>query len=445
MASSTQRYLQYLAVALMFAIALAMRIGAINHTSVDIALRADARDYYSYALNLKHHATFSRQVYSETTAPPPDAVRTPGYPAFLVPLVDYPPDEFMLWRVTLVQALLDSLTVLLALGIFRRLVSERWALGAALLTALSPHLIVMTTYVLSETLFIFLTLLALWLLVRMREADSRKLALAAGAAIACAALTRPTLQYFIVPVAGMLLLSGWRHNLRLTIALLLGFALVFTPWQLRNLYQTGQLSDPSLTINAYHHGMYPDFRYQDRPETTGFPYRFNPRNVEFSTSKDSVLAEIRRRFREEPARHLKWYLLGKPVTLLQWDILAGMGDIFVYPVSASPYFSEPLYVYSRALMKALHWPLVVLALVATLAAWLPATARRLADTTRFAARLLSLLMLYFIALHIVAAPFPRYGIPLRPVIYGLAMLCCAQGIGFITARFRQPRVPTGQA
>jgi 4-amino-4-deoxy-L-arabinose transferase-like glycosyltransferase len=445
MASSTPRYLQYLAAAIVFAIALGMRIGAVNQTSVDIALRADARDYYSYALNLKHYATFSRQTYSETTAPPPDAVRTPGYPAFLAPLVDYPPDEFMLWRVTLVQAVLDSLTVLLALGIFRRLLSERWALAAALLTALSPHLIVMTTYVLSETLFIFLTLLSLWLLIRMREADSRKLALAAGALIACAALTRPTLQYFVVPLAGMLLLTGWRRNLKLALPLLLGFVLVFTPWQLRNLYQTGQLSEPSLTINAYHHGMYPDFRYQDRPETTGFPYRYNPRNIEFSTSKDSVLAEIRRRFREEPARHLKWYLLGKPVTLLSWNVLAGMGDIFVYPVSASPYLSSPLYVYSRDLMKALHWPLVVLALVATVAAWLPVTARRLADTPRFAARLLSLLMLYFIALHIVAAPFPRYGIPLRPVIYGLAMLCCAQGIAFLAARLGQPRTRPGQA
>ena len=445
MATSKPPYLRYLAAAVLFAIAFGLRLGAVNQTTVPDPLRADADDYFTYALNLKHHGTFSRQTYNIDADPKPDAVRSPGYPVFLLPLAEQPSSDFVIWRITLVQAVLGSLSVLLALGIYRRLMSEGWALGAALLTALSPHLINITTLVLSETLFIFLTLLSLWLMIRMHETGSRRLALIAGTVIACAALTRPTLQYFVVPLAGMLLLTGWRANLRLAIPLLLGFVLVFTPWQIRNLHQTGHLSDPTLTINAFHHGMYPDFRYQDRPETTGFPYLYNPRNTEFSSSKESVLAEIGRRFREEPARHLKWYLLGKPVTLLQWNILAGIGDILIYPVTASPYIYEPLYVYTHNLMRLLHWPLVALALIATLAAWWPATARRLSATPRFTLRLLSLFMLYFIALHIVAAPFPRYGIPLRPVIYGLGMLCCAQGIGLLKCWLKQLRTQPEQA
>lgn len=219
-----------------------------------------------------------------------------------------------------------------------------WALGAALLTTCSPHLISMTTYVLSETLFTFLALLSLWLLLGAAKAGRRTLASMAGLAIAAAALTRPTLQYFIVSAAVLLVLYG-RHGTRrrLVVSLVIGFMVLFMPWQLQNLLVTGAASDSTLTINALHHGMYPDFRYQDRPKTTGFPYRFDPHNKEFSTGLSTVLKEIGRRFREEPARRLRWYLLGKPATLLSWDIIAGGSDAFAYPVRISPFLKDPAY------------------------------------------------------------------------------------------------------
>lgn len=415
-------WIYWLLVGLVLLLALALRLGAVNNTIVDDPLRADAFDYYSYAANMKYHHIYSRTHYTEDGAPKPDAYRTPGYPALLVPLISYPPDSAMILRITRVQALLDCLTVLLALAVFRQFMAPGWALGATLLTALSPHLISMTTFMLSETLFTLLTILATWLLMRARTNGLRTLAALAGCVIAAAALTRPTLQYFIVPAAALLLLQGnFRAQLRLVLPFVLGFALVFTPWTIRNIVQTGTMADPTLTINAYHHGMYPDFRYQDRPETTGMPYRFNPRNAEFSTDKSAVLHEIARRFREEPARHLKWYLFGKPVSLLSWSVLTGMGDVFVFPVKASPFLSQKDYLAVLSIMKALHWPLVILAVVASILVWLPAFARRISMNALFSLRLLSLLMLYFIALHMVAAPFPRYGIPLRPYIYGMAL------------------------
>ena len=144
---------------------------------------------------------------------------------------------------------------------------------------------------------------------------------------------------------------------------------------------------------------------------------------------------------------MQWYLLGKPVSLLDWNILAGMGDIFIYPVTASPYFSQPVYILSHKYMKLLHWPLVILALAASVVVWLPHFGKKLSGTTLFTARMLSLLILYFIALHIVAAPFPRYGIPLRPVIYGLAMFMCSQILAWLKSALgrepAQPRTQTG--
>jgi 4-amino-4-deoxy-L-arabinose transferase-like glycosyltransferase len=328
------------------------------------------------------------------------------------------------------------------------MMTEGWALGAAVLTAVSPHLISSSTYLLTETLFTFLMMLSLWLVVKMVQDNSKVFAFGAGLALAAAALTRPTLQFFIVPLTGMLLLSRGRgSNGGLIISMLAGFIFAFTPWVLRNLDTIGSASDPSLTIGSLHHGMYPDLRYQDIPESTGFPYRFDPRSQEISSSRESVLNEIMRRFKEEPGRHLQWYLLGKPATLLEWNILAGMGDIFIYPVKASPYFSKPVYIQSHRFMKLLHWPLVILALGVSVLAWLPVFGKPLSGTVLFTVRLLSLLMLYFIALHIVAAPFPRYGIPLRPVIYGLAMFLCSQvfvRLKTVTGqRARQPRTQNG--
>jgi len=447
MTSIKPEYLRLLATIILFALAMGLRLGAVNGTTIVAPIRADAADYYNYALNLKYHQTYSRSRFSDTV-PQPDAVRAPGYPAFLVPFVDQPPTGFMLWRISLVQALLDSISVILALGIFRRIMAEGWALGAAFLTAISPHLISASTYLLTETLFTFLMLLSLWLAVKMIQHNNRALGFAAGTVIAAAALTRPTLQFFILPLIGMLLISRDRgKHSGLAIALLAGFVLAFSPWVARNLAAIGSASDPTLTAGSLHHGMYPDFMYNDIPESRGFPYRFDPRSQAISSSRESVLSEIMRRFREEPGRHLRWYLLGKPVTLLDWNILAGMGDVFIYPVKASPYFSQPLYALSHEFMKLLHWPLVILALAVAVLAWLPGFGKQLSGTALFTVRLLSLLMLYFIALHIVAAPFPRYGIPLRPVIFGLAMFLCSQVFVRLKAALArkslQPRTQTG--
>jgi 4-amino-4-deoxy-L-arabinose transferase-like glycosyltransferase len=424
-----------------------LRLGAINTTVIDAPIRADATDYYSYALNLKYHHTYSRENFS-SNAPQPDALRAPGYPTFLVPFVEYPPSKFMLWRISLAQALLDSITVILALSIFRRIMAEGWALGAAFLTAISPHLISSSTYLLTETLFTFLMMLSLWLVVKMTRNNSMTLSFVAGLVTAAAALTRPTLEFFIIPLTGMLLVTRDRSNTtRFVIPLLAGFVLAYSPWILRNLNAIGSTSDPTLMINGLHHGMYPDFRYNDIPESTGYPYRFDPRSKEISSSKESVLNEIRRRFKDEPARHLQWYLLGKPVSLLDWNNLEGNGDIFIYPVTASPYLSQPVYTLSHKYMKLLHWPLVILALAVSVVVWLPGFGKKLSVTTLFSARVLSLLMLYFIALHIVAAPFPRYGIPLRPVIYGLAMFMCSQVLVWLKSAFgrehAQPLTQTG--
>lgn len=440
MTVSNQQLIRFLAVTILFAIALVLRLDAIKGTVIDDPLRADAAHYYLYALNLKYHHVYSGAAFNPEKAPKPDAVRTPLYPLFLTAFAVTPPTTAMVWKIQFAQAFLGSLTVLLMLAVFRRLMPAGWAYAAALMLAISPHLVMISVYVLSETLYIFLLALALWLLVTAHRRDARTLALLAGTVVAAAALTRPTLQYFVVPLFLMVgLAGGGRFKLRLAMPLLLGFTLIFAPWTLRNLQAIGSMSDQTLTIKALHHGMYPDFRYRDDPESTGFPYNYDPRGREIGASMDSVLQEIRRRFAEEPGRHLAWYLGGKPVALLSWDIVQGMGDAFIYPMLSTPYTDQPAFYGTRWLMKTLHWPLVCLSLAATLLVWFPAARTRLPADTLFTARLLSLLMLYYIALHIIGAPFPRYGIPLRPAIYGLALLPCAVATAGVLSFIRREK------
>ncbi len=104
-----------------------------------------------------------------------------------------------------------------------------------------------------------------------------------------------------------------------------------------------------------------------KPVTPANRYKMLPGFDEITKSKGTVLREIARRFAEEPARHLEWYLVKKPITLLSWNIIAGAGagGLFIYPVNSSPYVSHAAYINTYIGMKALHWPLVILAVFAT--------------------------------------------------------------------------------
>jgi hypothetical protein len=73
-------------------------------------------------------------------------------------------------------------------------------------------------------------------------------------------------------------------------------------------------------------------------------------------------------------------------------------------------------------MKSLHGLLTVLALVTSIFLWFPIAKKMLTQEGLIVARFVSLAMIYFILVHIVGTPLPRYSVPLRPFIYGLSLL-----------------------
>lgn len=328
----------------------------------------------------------------------------------------------MLDRIVLWQAFLSTVTILFSFFFLRTFLSVFWAGAGALLTAVSPHLIVVNSYILSETLFCFLLVLTLCLIGLLGKRLHPPAAAFVGALMAIASLVRPSLQYFPILLGIFLVFHlGWRKGIRLAGTMMIGFALCLSPWVIRNMHTLGFTSDKTLMINFLHHGMNPDFTYDKVKESRGFPYRYDPRASEISRDLPSVLKEFSRRFRQEPVEHLRWFLIGKPVAFWSWNMVQGVGDAFIYPVSHSPYFRSPFFQWSHHLMHWLHWPFVILASFGCLMAWLPLQSIGLRSEALFVIRATSLLLVYYTVLHMIGAPFPRYAIPLRPFLYGLAL------------------------
>jgi hypothetical protein len=106
--------------------------------------------------------------------------------------------------------------------------------------------------------------------------------------------------------------------------------------------------------------------------------------------------------------------------VFSWSIIAGYGDVFQYAMEKSPYFTRPAFKHMHAFARYSHWPLIVLAVLASLLCWLPVVARKLDHRVVSLLRICSLPLLYLLALAVVTTPLPRYSIPLRPLLYILA-------------------------
>jgi 4-amino-4-deoxy-L-arabinose transferase-like glycosyltransferase len=308
--------------------------------------------------------------------------------------------------------------------------------------ALSPHLIVVNSYLLTETLFCFFLLLAAWSLYAAVRIPDGKRGILLGCVLAGACLIRPSLQYFPI-VAGLFLCvtAGKRIGMRLAAAMVLGFFLTMSPWMIRNKVTLGNVSDNTIAVGSFHHGIYPNFMYEGLKESYGFPYRFDPRTPEIGKDVGSVMREIVSRFQRAPLEHVVWYLIDKPIALWSWNIVQGQGDVFIYPVQQTPYTFDRVFQASHQLMRWLHVPLVALCGLGCLIVWLPAVSRSIQRGRLASLRVFSLLVFYFTFIHMLAAPFPRYSIPLRPLQYGMAMFAVSLIPAFVKTRLRHRVAP----
>lgn len=216
---------------LVLALALGLRLAVVGWLAGMPLFVADERDYDALATHL---ATFGEYAYERGV---PTSLRPPLYPALLAGVYRLAgPQSHSLVR--LIQALLGTLTAGLVWQLGRRLFDFRTALVAAAVCAAYPSLVAATGLVLTETLFTFLLVLGVVLLVEYRWRGGWGWLAVGSAVLGLAALTRSVLWLFPPILLGWVILAGrsprWVVRLGHAGVVAAAFGLVLLPWTIRN-------------------------------------------------------------------------------------------------------------------------------------------------------------------------------------------------------------------
>jgi 4-amino-4-deoxy-L-arabinose transferase-like glycosyltransferase len=162
------------------------------------------------------------------------AQRPPVYPSFLL-LATITGKSYI--AIVIFQSLVGTGTALCAYLIGKELFDRATGVLAALGVALYPYFVMHDTALQETGVFTFITTLAILFLLKCRGSSSRFVWVTAGVALGLGVMTRTTLVIF-VPVALLWLLffAGLRKReaLQKTAVVVLGFALIVSPWLLRN-------------------------------------------------------------------------------------------------------------------------------------------------------------------------------------------------------------------
>ncbi|OGT92692.1 MAG: hypothetical protein A2083_09270 [Gemmatimonadetes bacterium GWC2_71_9] len=309
--------------------------------------------------------------------------------------------------VGLAQALLGTATGWLLYRYTSVLHGDRAGLVALGLFAVYPDFVVYPGMLLSESLFVLLLVASLWLLATAGGRGSLAIGLA-GALIGLATLTRATLQFFSLVIAGLLLYRALREGRRPLQAafFLAAFALALAPWTVRNYLATGRFVP--VYADAWH-----TVWIGNNPDADGtymeLPSRFSGLSL---VKKDSLARSETLRFvRQHPARVLS--LAVKKVSIFWSPKPDG---------AAAEYLGQVVGL--RAAYVLLAGAFVALALLAALGIAF------LRDWRGHAPFLL--LALYFTGIHAASHVGMRYRLPLVPFLlsyaaYGLVVVAERRG------------------
>jgi 4-amino-4-deoxy-L-arabinose transferase-like glycosyltransferase len=207
----------------------------------------DAMEYDALGLSI---ASGSGYLFNESPRP----FRAPGYPFFLAAVYALFGHSYAAVKVA--QSLLGALTCLIVFLIGERLFGRRVGVIAAAIAVAYPYLVVYTGLLLSETLFVFLSTLLLYVLVRVREHCTAGRLTLAGLILGMMNLTRPVALLLSV----LLFFWGWvEFGTKKQAAAIAGMMTVWMmvpilPWAARNYLVTHSfvlVSDHSwLTLNG---------------------------------------------------------------------------------------------------------------------------------------------------------------------------------------------------
>jgi 4-amino-4-deoxy-L-arabinose transferase-like glycosyltransferase len=223
-------------------VATALRLAWVLYAAREPRGLHDPSLYEVYAARIADGHGYTAADGQATTYYPVGYVGALGAVVWIVRLAPFP-DNVPL-TAGLFNLVLGVGTVVLTFEIGRRLFDNRVGLVSAGVVALWPNLIFHTAVMLTETLFVFLVLAAVLVIIALPESYERigwrRLA-TFGALLALSALVRPVSLSFLPVLVIVLAIAraGWRTTIGSFGIAALALGLVLAPWTLRNLRETG--------------------------------------------------------------------------------------------------------------------------------------------------------------------------------------------------------------
>ncbi len=166
-----------------------------------------------------------------------EAHASPIYPYLMGGCFLLLPDVKALTAIRIIQAVLSTLTVFLLFRISRRAFNRRVALLSAAIAAFYPALVAFSHYLYAETIYLFLLVLLVDIILSGEQKPGVRRAFAAGLIAGIAALTR---SVFLSQLPIILLWfflarrSGRRWGVRTAAVFLAGMIVTIAPWTVRN-------------------------------------------------------------------------------------------------------------------------------------------------------------------------------------------------------------------
>lgn len=437
-----------MSLAILLCLALGVRLLYQHESVVNKPLRADAGKYFRAAYNLRVFGIHSEEKRRPNSEPPQSRTDlSPAYPLFLTLFLDAKTTAEFEERVLIVQAILGTLTTACTFLLARVALGLPWAILAGVLTAVSPHLIAMDGYLLTESLFTFVTVLGALILALSWRAGWASLTLLASLLLAVSARVRAVgyaLPFFLATVflfdAHAPRLSRpflWARQIAMV---LLGF---FSVVAAHREFVKVTVTHESSFLPVPHKFAHAPKEAPRKRVVFSSPWTYLKRSIHppnfFIKNESHVRVrnpdrDWKRRwqgsFWDHPLAYLKWNLGARLFYIWHWDN-AYNGDVYIYPMKRAGFRVNAFLGMIHGAMHIVHWPLYVLSLAAPIVFLL----RWRRGTSPVDERLLlvpTVVFVYFLAVLSLLSWLPRYTIPARPYSYILA----AASLSWLVSRLR---------
>jgi 4-amino-4-deoxy-L-arabinose transferase-like glycosyltransferase len=389
--------------------ALAIRVGLLAASSTMPLQIQDEQHYAQLASNLLHVQQFAFEPGD------PTSMRPPLYPAFVAALWKIAGTEDP-QVVRGVQVLLGLFLVVATYALTLRLYSRRAAIAAATVIAFYPSFIYAGVLVLTEVLFTAFVLMFVLLYLSVIERPRAGMAVALGAVLGMAALTRSVLWPFPVVLLPLLFISvraSTRRRLAMAACCLVGYAVIVGPWAVRNtrLQQTLVVVDTmggmNLRMGNYEHT--PEDRIWAAVGLTGE----KSWSYELGQTEPDVLSWTVGQKEKWAQRAAIAYMIDHPWTTLRRSVIKladfwGLERELIAAFRARLYDPPVWLVLLATVGVVVAYPLV--ALSAAIGVW------RAAPADRRAHWLMLAVIGFVMAVHTIVFGHSRYHLPLVPFL-----------------------------